>query len=231
MSKARKARSSNPNATQKVKGAYNVYTIGDTSTKSWTPEEIDPADPNVNYPKYYLVKNKDNWDFDFKVKGLNKSIKEKGYLYRLMQFMGINNDDLCMVSERNVKHLPKSCKEFVKYANDNIDLTYGKGVSDPIYYRKYNFDQIKNHKNFSLLNKNNCFVIFVNTIMENIQKYEQFIQINPLIDADLHDSKLMTTIQTKNKAYQHIANKIGVHSWDTDTIMDIVLTLDAVNIR
>jgi hypothetical protein len=228
---AKKKRMSNPNSVQKVKGAYNVYTIGDTSVKSWTAEEIDPNDSNVDYPKYYLVKNKENWDFSFEIKGIKKTINDKNYLMRVMQFMGIDTSELVMVGERNVKNLPKSCKEFVKYANDNIDLSYDDGVADAFYYSSHVVNTIQSHKNFSLLNKKNCFVIFINTIVENCKKYEKFKFINPIIEDELDDRSKVTKIKTENKAYHHLANKMGTYSWEVDTLMDIVLALDAGKIR
>jgi hypothetical protein len=216
ISKARKARIAS--GVQKVKGEFNIYLIGDTDKVTW---DSDVYDVEKYTPKYYIIKGID-WKFSFSVKGFVNNVDNKHRLLNTMKFMGLLTHDVVMVSERNVKKLPKSCKEFTKYVNDNIDLTYDKdGLTDAYCYNTDMFE--KAQKGLTSLADDNPLKVYVNTILNNITKYDKFKHLRGLV-GDQKDGKL-TKIKTDNEALKILAENIGKYGWDIDVIVTLAKNL------
>ena len=216
ISKARKARIAS--GVQKVKGEFNIYLIGETDKVTW---DSDVYDVEKYTPKYYIIKGND-WKFSFSVKGFVNNVDNKHRLLNTMKFMGLQTHDVVMVSERNVKNLPKSCKEFTKYVNDNIDLTYDKnGLTDAYCYNTHMFE--KAQKGLTSLADDNPLKVYVNTIHNNITKYDKFKHLRGLV-GDQKDGKI-TKIKTDNEALKILAENIGKYGWDIDVIVTLAKNL------
>jgi hypothetical protein len=215
VTKAKAKRIASGQSVTRVKGEFNIYKIGDTSKTSWDSEVYDDAN---HKPKYYLVKNKENWNIKFDVKGFNYPIDSKDRVYRLLGFLGLNkNDDLVMVSERNIKNLPKTCKEFSKWFNDSVDLTFDKnGLADCEHFNEFQID--KAVKGLTSLPDDNALKVWVNTIHENHKKYAKFKSITGMLKAYDRQSKT-SKIKTTNKALQLLADNIGKYNWDIESIV------------
>ena len=216
ISKARKARIAS--AVQRVKGEFNIYEIGDTDKVTWNAEVYDSAQ---HTPKYYIIKGSD-WKFSFKVKGFDNDVDNKHRLLNTMRFMGLQHNEVVMVSERNVKNLPKTCKEFTKYVNESIDLTYDKnGLTDANCYNSHLFE--KAVKGLTSLADDNPLKVYVNTIHNNLTKYDKFRHLRGLV-ANQKDGKL-TKIKTDNEALKILADNIGKYGWDIEAIVILAKNL------
>jgi hypothetical protein len=214
ITKARAKRIASGKSATRVKGEFNIYYMGDTSKTTWDSEVYDDA---KHEPKYYLVKNKENWNFKFKVNGFTTEIDSKDRMYRLMQFFGLNTNDVVMVSERNMKNLPKNCKDFTKWVNDNIDLTFDKDCyADCCYFNEYHIE--KAVKGLTSLPDDNALKVFVNAIAENHKKYAKFKHIANMLKSHKNDGKA-TKIKTDNKALQLLASNLGKYNWEIENIV------------
>jgi hypothetical protein len=95
----------------KPKGVINLYNFGVGYRETWESESFDLSTGTA--PKYYIVKNVENWKFNvghFKNKEgtLDVSIVCKNILQEFCQFFGINIEkEVRMVSKMNAKFLDK----------------------------------------------------------------------------------------------------------------------------
>jgi len=214
VSKARAKRIASGQPNTKVKGEFNIYMMGDIDKVTWDSEVYDAE---THEPKYYIVKNKDNWNIKFDVKGFSTAIDSKDRVNRLMQFLGLNRKDVVMVSERNIKNLPKSCKEFTKWVNDNIDVTFDKDAyADCCHFNEFHIEKVV--KGLTSLPDDNALKIFVNAIAENHKKYGKFKHIAGVMKAYKGDGK-PSKIKTDNKALQLLASNIGKYNWEVESIV------------
>ena len=174
-------------------------------------------DSETHEPKYYIVKNKENWNVKFDVDGFNYPIDNKDRIYRLLQFLGLQKNEVIMISERNIKNLPKSCKEFTKWVNDNIDLTMDKnGLADCEHYNEYHID--KAVKGLDSLPDDNALKVWVNSIHENHKKYAKFKHITGMMKSYEREGK-PTKIKTDNKALQLLSSNLGKYNWEIENIV------------
>ena len=108
---------------------YTIYKIGHFYRTGWDSHKMD-----VNNPiKFYIEKGK-TWDLDVKIKGLH-GIYDKSGLHKLLQFMGINHDDVAMVSKRNLKTIAPLSTNLVDYVTANLKLDFD--ADDIATYDKY----------------------------------------------------------------------------------------------
>ena len=108
---------------------YTIYKMGHFYRTSWDSEKMD-----VNNPiKFYMEKGK-TWNLNIKINGLN-NIYDKSCLRNLLQFMGINHDDVAMVSKRNLKTIAPLSTSLVDYLNANLKLDFD--ADDIATYDKY----------------------------------------------------------------------------------------------
>jgi hypothetical protein len=211
ISKARKARVSNGQPVTRVKGEFNIYQIADASNVSW---EGSVYDASVHEPKYYIVKNKENWNFSFRIKGLNTLINTKYNLCNLLRFMGLQTDDVVMVSERNVKNLPDSCINFEKVIND-LDFTFDKDkVADAFNYSKHHFEELV--KGLATLPDNNELKVWAKAVLDNITTHEKFKHMSGMME--LGNGK-PTKIKTTNPALQLLASNVSKYNWEVKNIV------------
>lgn len=217
--KARKAR--NGNVVQRVKGQFNIYLIGEMDKKAWEGEVFEQQEP-----KYYIVKNKENWEFSIAVKGLEKTLNEKGHLARLIEFMEIDKDDVVMVSENNVKHLPTTCIEFTKWVNDNINIKIDKeGLATCYHYRKDVIETLTKHDKFKKLPADNEFKTFINKISDCLAKNLKFTKIDCFLK-DSYNMRSGNPIKYKgSKVLELIISRVGTYNWSVDEMLLIVENL------
>lgn len=204
------------------KGTFNVYEIGEEGKKVWESVNIDPKDPNVSYPKFYLVKSKDNWEFALDFKGFESVITCKSNLTRLLNFMDIDKDDVVMVAEQNVKRLVGAV-ELHQFIKDNIDLSYDEDdLAVAFRYKKSEIEEIVKHKEYKSLDANNPFKLAIDKINTCQKKYHKFQSIRSFLKDgyNMGESKKKSWYPLHD-ATRMITNKIGNYSWDTASIMMI----------
>ena len=218
---AKASRKSGGNRAARVKGVFNVYYMGNMDAKGWEGEQKDSNNPSETYPKYYIVKPSDNWAINFNLTKLNRQITDKGELLRLMCFLKINKNDLCMVSDRNINNLPDDCEEFTSWVNDNIDLTYDADGLATIYkYSESVMKSISKEELFQKLPDKHEFKKFVYHVLDCFTKYDNFKHINHWLNA-----KAGKEHKVKNELLQKIIYKMGSYSWDTSFALEIISNL------
>ena len=208
--------------TQRVKGQFNLYYLGDLDKKGWDAEVFD-----AQTPKFYLVKPKENYDINFQVKGLQKPVDDKHDLYRVMQFMGLDYKDVVMVSENNVKNLSDTCVEFIEWINDNIKIDIDKeGLATCYHYNQSTIQNIVKHGKFMSLAKDNEFKVFVNKVNDCMEKYYKYKGIDGLL-FDGHSFRSNTSIKYagSNKAISLLLSRIGTYNWSIDEVLLLVENL------
>jgi hypothetical protein len=189
--------------------------------KAWEGEVFEQQEP-----KYYIVKNKENWEFSIAVKGLEKTLNEKGHLARLIEFMEIDKDDVVMVSENNVKHLPTTCIEFTKWVNDNINIKIDKeGLATCYHYRKDVIETLTKHDKFKKLPADNEFKTFINKISDCLAKNLKFTKIDCFLK-DSYNMRSGNPIKYKgSKVLELIISRVGTYNWSVDEMLLIVENL------
>lgn len=209
-------------ATQKVKGAYNVYVLGNCDNKSWEAEEIDPADSNVKYPKYYIIKPKDDWSFKINTKQFE--VTSKNLLSNLLGFMGIDKSDCVMVAAQNVKRLPNTCTPFQDHVDATLDLTYDKnGMMDNFKWSITHIDSIRNKTAFSKLDANHPFKVFIEKVYANHTKYKKFRHyLSSQLSLHNINGKETDIDKVKHPLIHKIVRKIGSYQWEDDLILEIM---------
>jgi hypothetical protein len=224
---ARKKKMVNGVVPPKIKGSYNIYEMGDITNVSWEGREIDPAIvKDADIPKYYLVKG-DTWKFNLNIKGIKEDIDDKHKLSNIIRFMGLTDDDVIMVSDRNVKRLPKKSVEFSKWVVDNIDLTFDKQeMTDCLTYSNAVFNNLQKHTLFDTLHEESAFKQYVNYICECHRKYQKFKDhMRSLLSLWDNANKKPSCVKSDNKVLQVIVSKAGSYQWETDLIMNIVASM------
>jgi hypothetical protein len=197
------------------KGTFNVYEIGDCSNKSWEGVNIDPQDPNVSYPKYYIEKG-ENWDFCFKHKDFFNDINDKYRLKSVLRFMEIDKDDVVMVSKQNVKRLPKTCTSFAD-ALEKIDLSFDAVEFETAFHYSDVSSVVKN-KGFAGLPDSEFKKAFayVNTCQK---KYYKFKNLREIILSEMFFTPKAKPWVPANEVVKLILKKIGHYTWDDDSII------------
>jgi hypothetical protein len=99
------------------KGSFNIYTLGLWYQTTWMPLGFDPQ----KVPKYYIVKNTSDWNFNLNFDGL-RTISDKSDIRSLADFLGVNTNEICMVAPRNEKYLAPLSTKLEDYVKKNYDF-------------------------------------------------------------------------------------------------------------
>lgn len=205
----------NGNTTQ-VTG-LRVYTMGSTWLTTWESNAFDSKNP----PKYYIVKNTSDWNFSIRPKGMFP-FTSKSELVRLCNSIGINSDDVVMVSSRNEKYIKGNSIKLETYINSLKCFNFD--ADDVATYKKYadneieNFKKNKSYKVFSQNNPNHDFVKFVDKVSESVSKIEKYSSISDKIisNGKAYEPKF------NNPLVEFLFKKIGTYNWDNDDILFIL---------
>jgi hypothetical protein len=108
---------------------YTIYKIGHFYRTAWESEKMD-----VNNPIKFYIEKGPTWDISVKFNGLY-TISGKSCLYKLLQFMGIDHNDVALVSKRNLKTIAPLSTNLVDYVNANLKLDFD--ADDIATYEKY----------------------------------------------------------------------------------------------
>jgi len=219
--KPRKARGANTNVTQRTKGAFVVYEMGDVNKKMWESVEIDPSDAEVSYPKYYIQKDS-TFNFGLDIPGLKNRIESKEGLHKIMKFLEISKDDIVLVAEQNIKRIP-GVINFVEYVKTNVDLSFDKDdMATCFNYSHTAVNAIANRKDFAALPDNNEFKKAIKKIHACITKYSKFQHMRYEMKANTDNGKMW---KSNNDLIKVLLSKVGSYMWEVETIMLIVKNL------
>ena len=154
---------------------YTIYMLGAMYKQSWESEKMD-----INNPiKFYIEKGK-TWDLAIKIDGLHK-IYDKNGLKTLLNHLDIEENEVALVSKRNLQTIAPLSNNFIEYAKANLKLDYdGDEVAtyekhlDSNWGRSRIVDIVK-EADFKALK--DCpfkkFVIRLNQIITNVVKKNQ----------------------------------------------------------
>lgn len=203
-----------------VKGSFNIYKLGMWYHTAWDGEEFDPQD----VPKYYIVKNTSDWNFNLNFDGL-RPVNDKSDLRNLADFLGIKIDDICMVAPRNEKYLALVSTKLEDHVKKNYDFILDPDDLATCQQNNiHNFQEIQKKKAFKDLPSDNPFAIYINEVCKCADRIKKYTTILGKIKRDKEgkalkfDSKTYPLLST-------IISKIGTYSWEVDTILDIVKNL------
>jgi hypothetical protein len=173
----------------KPKGVINIYKFGYQYRESWEPQQFDLATGTA--PKYYIVKNVDNWKFFAgKIKNqtdtLDITICSKAMLQEVCQYFGIDIDkDVRMVSTNNAKFLDKvgsiNLTNVIQKKKIDVDwnlISQCKEVDLQV------IENIKKNAKFKALPTTNQFKTFINgldngiTEMKKLKNLIKFVKEN-----------------------------------------------------
>lgn len=203
-----------------VKGSFNIYKLGMWYHTAWDGEEFDPQD----VPKYYIVKNTSDWNFNLNFDGL-RPVNDKSDLRNLADFLGIKIDDICMVAPRNEKYISPLSTKLEDYVKKNCDFKINvDDVATSNHYNMHTFNEIRKHKTFKQIDANNPFVKFVNDVCEVGDRMKKYVNIANRIKQD-KEGKPLKFDSTKNPLLGKIIQKIGIYQWETDIVLEIVKNL------
>lgn len=203
-----------------VKGSFNIYKLGMWYHTAWDGEEFDPQ----NVPKYYIVKNTSDWNFNLNFDGLNP-VNDKNDLRSLADFLGISTDDICMVAPRNEKYIAHLSKKLEDHVKNNCDFNINSDdIATSKSYNIHNFEAIRKHKIFKELDAKNPFVKFVNDVCAVGDRMKKYVNIANRIKQD-KEGKALKFDSTKHPLIGKLIGKIGNYSWESDMILEIVKNL------
>lgn len=168
--------------TSRPKGIITLYDMGYRYRQSWESKSFDLSTGTA--PKYYVVKNKDNWLAEAgTLKDSNGntivSPKDKHTLSEILMFLNIK-DEVKMVSQGNAKHLDalgsKNIADVINAKKIAVDMDKVK-IARALNIR--GVKEIVKHKGFQSLSDNNAFkkmILDWNKSIEDVKKIESLIK-------------------------------------------------------
>lgn len=97
---------------------YTIYKAGEFYRTAWESESMD-----INAPIKYYIEKGQNWDISIPVDGLRPIVTKSG-LNTLVKSMGINIDDVALVSKRNLKVIAPLSTSLVDHIKNNFKLDF-----------------------------------------------------------------------------------------------------------
>ena len=200
----------------KISG-LRIYTMGSTWLTTWDSQEFDSQNP----PKYYIVKNTSDWNFSVRPKGM-MSFSTKSELIRLCNSIGIDSNDIVMVTSRNEKYLNGLSTDLQTHINSLKCFNFN--ADDVATYKKYQdkeieeFKKNKSYKVFSQNNPNHDFVKFVDKVSESVAK---IIKYNSVSDKIISNGKAYEP-ESNNPLVNFLIKKIGTYGWEQNDILFIL---------
>ena len=209
----------------RAKGIINIYNIGYQYDKSWDSVKFDLS--NGVAPKYFIEKDTDGWGFaPIKIKNkkgdILATIDSKGTINNLIEFFGIKNTEVVMVSKGNSKHLVALGSTPLKDTLENkiVDVE----IDDLVFAKQFNrgnIDNIVKNKKFKELSDENEFRVFIEGVknkLDNLKKFHVFsshIKLNETKELTF-PSKLVELLYASCEAWQ-----VGI-----DKTLDAAIEID-----
>jgi hypothetical protein len=212
------------------KGVINLFYLSCDGNITCTAEHFDLAG-NAPAPKYYVIKNKDDWYFDagsFKKNNGNAlvSFKSKDNLWKGLDYLGISMSDVRMVTERNVKHLELLGSKPLKTVIDNTIVDFDADKLATAYLiNSSEVESVSKHKLFSQLSDKNEFKKFINDALAAIQYSKKFRIIQEYLRVKEKNS-LTFTSNLVELLYQSLEATYHMRSKMIDLVLKTALELD-----
>lgn len=217
----------------RLKGVINLFYLSNDGNITCRAEQFDLAG-NAPAPKYYVTKNANDWYFDagsFKKKNGQPLayFKNKDTIWKATEYLGIDLNDVRMVTERNAKHIEKLGSKPLK---DVIDKTIvvcdvDKLAEDDLIDHN-NIESISKHKLFNQLSDGNAFKQFIKGAMETTKYAKQFRVIREFIN--IPEKKSLTfTSNLVELLYQSLECSYYMKNKMIDLVLKTALELDNNN--
>lgn len=164
----------NTGKNSKPKGVINLYNSdGWSYRQSWESEQFDLAIDTA--PQYYVVKDKDGWNFDggyLKDSDGNVLFHPTGKdgLKKICEFLGIKDDDVKMVSANNAKHIEALGSSPLKdLVNSKVVKLDKEKIAILKSINQHTIKEVLKHKDYNKLSANNPFKIFIEELKDVMQ--------------------------------------------------------------
>lgn len=157
----------------KPKGVINLYNLGCSWKTAWVSESFDLATDKA--PQYYIVKDKDGWNFDGgKLKDSDGNVlfhpTGKDGLKKICEFLGINVNDVKMVSVNNAKHIEALGSSPLKdLVNSKVIKLDKEKIAILKSINQYTIKNVLNKGDYKKLSANNPFKIFIEELKDVMQ--------------------------------------------------------------
>ena len=219
----------------RLKGVINLFRLFNDGNITCQAEQFDLAG-NEAAPKYYVIKNSHDWYFDagsFKKKNRQVlySFKNKDSLWRGLEFVGIDLDDVRMVTERNAKHIEKLGSKPLKDVIDSTIVDYDAdklAEGELIDNNNVDVETISKHKLFKQLSDGNAFKQFINDALETINYAKKFRVIKYFIKTQEKKS-LTFTSNLVELLYQSLECSYHMKDKMIELVLKTALELDNNN--
>ena len=203
---------------------FNIYNIGTSYRKAWEGEDFDAANP----PPYYIIKPTTGYDFDLEINGLIR-IYEKDQLTTVLNAFGIKDDEIFMVSERNIKHLPSTSIRLEPYIQAKVAVevkNMAKKLDDIATASRHNrlgeYKKIADSPAFQNLKPRNEFRVAIEKIIEAHNNTKNITAIRNYY-TDIRNTKGKAYDPTfTNSLYELMFSMIGQYHWEDSKIITIL---------
>jgi hypothetical protein len=208
------------------KTGFKIYTCDGHNyyRESWDPENYNPAD----VPKYYIVKNGQGFEFNLSTDKVYCSSKD--HVKKLCKYMGIAENEICMVGKRGESTLVAAGSKYFKDALNNLNITI-----DPVVIATnndgniYEIDKVLKNVDYKALSNTHPFKVYVERIVEvnkTIKKYETISGLLKIVQSDSNNKTKPIEMETTDAVLNILCKGMGRFAWECADMMKVMLELE-----
>ena len=200
---------------QKAKEDITIYSIGSTSREKW---DGNVYEPHQDIPKYYIVKRKDGWSLNVKLKGL-RSITCKDRLLQYCEAFDIKQTDVCMVTEREEqKAIDRGAVSLIEHFKQNVTIDIdAEEFRLALAFTNYHSKELVNKKLFKDLPDTNKIKEIIQSATTYHKKYEKYWEISSYIEGLNTDTDKLKLSLTK--AQKIVLDELVKNHYDADNYL------------
>ena len=210
-----------------TKVGFKIYTCDEytySSRDSWDSKDYNPA----KVPKYYIVKNVQGFDFNLSTDKVYCSSKD--HVKKLCKYMGIAENEICMVGKRGESTLVAAGSKYFKDVLNNLNITI-----DPVVITTnndsniYEIDKVLKNVDYKALSKKHPLKVYVERIVEvnkTIKKYETISGLLKIVQSDPNNKTKPIEMETTDVVLNILCKGMGRYAWECADMMKVMLELE-----
>ena len=210
-----------------TKVGFKIYTCDEytySSRDSWDSKDYNPA----KVPKYYIVKNVQGFDFNLSTDKVYCSSKD--HVKKLCKYMGIAENEICMVGKRGESTLVAAGSKYFKDVLNNLNITI-----DPVVITTnndsniYEIDKVLKNVDYKALSNTHPFKVYVERIVEvnkTIKKYETISGLLKIVQSDPNNKTKPIEMETTDVVLNILCKGMGRYAWECADMMKVMLELE-----
>lgn len=207
-----------------TKVGFKIYTCSGYTYRDWDSKDYNPA----KVPKYYIVKNVQGFGFNLSTDKVYCSSKD--HVKKLCKYMGIAENEICMVGKRGESTLVAAGSKYFKDALNNLNITI-----DPVVITTnndsniYEIDKVLKNVDYKALSNTHPFKVYVERIVEvnkTIEKYETISGLLKIIQSDPNNKTKPIEMETTDVVLNILCKGMGSYSWECADMMKVMLELE-----